>query len=83
MQSLRRGSSDKDGILKLRMPADLANQDVDVVVVLQSRSKPELVADTRSLRGWPPGFFENIAGSIPDFPVIDAESDFEQRAPLT
>ncbi|MBI5185408.1 MAG: hypothetical protein HZA01_06740 [Nitrospinae bacterium] len=33
-------------------------------------------------KGWPPGFFEETAGSIPDFPEIYYEGDFEEREPL-
>ena len=32
--------------------------------------------------GWPPGFFEQTAGSIPDFPDIESEGDYEVRESL-
>ena len=33
--------------------------------------------------GWPPGFLERVAGSLPDFPDIDSEGGYEARQPLT
>ncbi|MFN0109853.1 MAG: hypothetical protein ACKVZH_13440 [Blastocatellia bacterium] len=29
--------------------------------------------------GWPPGFFRQTAGCMPDFPEIDFEGDYETR----
>jgi hypothetical protein len=49
----------EDGILKLELPVDVANVDVEVVVVIQSKAK----------RAWPPGYFERTAGSLADNPI--------------
>jgi hypothetical protein len=32
--------------------------------------------------GWPPGFFERFEGSLPDFPAIESEGDYEVRDDL-
>lgn len=66
-----------DGILTLTLPAELWNKDVEVMV------KP-LTANALSPedRGWPPDFFEKTAGSIPDFPEIEPEGDFDPRDEL-
>lgn len=69
---------DENGILKLRMPDELANSDVELVLVFQ----PRRTAQPAEARGWPPGFFEETAGSIPDFPDIEYEGDFEKRESL-
>ncbi len=53
----------KDGILKIQMPVDITDQEVDVVVVVQPRLKFEPAVDTPEARGWPPGFFEKTAGA--------------------
>jgi hypothetical protein len=66
---------DKDGQATFKMPQECADQDVDLVVVFEPVTSAEGL-------GWPPGFFEQIAGSIPDFPEIESEGDFEVRAPL-
>jgi hypothetical protein len=66
---------DKDGQATFRMPREFANQDVDLIVVFEPVKSAEGL-------GWPPGFFEQTAGSIPDFPEIESEGDFEVRDPL-
>jgi hypothetical protein len=66
---------DKEGQATFRMPRECADQDIDLVVVFESVKSAEGL-------GWPPGFFEEIAGSIPDFPEIEPEGDFEVRDPL-
>lgn len=72
---------DKDGILKLQTPVQgVSDQDVEVTLTIQPEDKS---AQDRPDKGWPPGFFEETAGSIPDFPEIDYEGDFEKREPLT
>lgn len=32
-------------------------------------------ADARTLSAWPPGFFENTVGAVPDFPDVLPEGD--------
>jgi hypothetical protein len=46
-----------DGSLQLELPDELKDQDVTVIV--QTCSTPEDL-------GWPPNFFEDTYGSIPD-----------------
>ena len=53
----------KDGILKIQMPVDITDQEVDVVVVVQPRLKFKPGADMPEVRGWLPGFFEKTAGA--------------------
>ncbi|HEX7448933.1 MAG TPA: hypothetical protein VF306_15375 [Pirellulales bacterium] len=53
-----------DRILRLAIPVDEPNQLYQVTVLLrptQDRSKPSSPGS-----GWPPGFFEQTAGSIQD-----------------
>jgi hypothetical protein len=66
---------DKEGQAIFRMPREFADQDVDLVVVFEPIKSAEGL-------GWPPGFFEETAGSISDFPEIEPEGDFEVRDPL-
>src|SRR5690606_20908168 len=66
---------DKQGQVTFRMPPEFADQDVELVVVFEPLKSAEA-------RGWPPGFFEEVAGSIPDFPEIDSEGEFEVRDSL-
>lgn len=73
---------DKDGILKLRtLVQGILDQDVEVTLVIQPQPSDRRVQGIPEARGWPLGFFEETAGSIPDFPEIDYEGDFEEREP--
>jgi hypothetical protein len=67
-----------DGILKLEVPVGVTNTDLDVVVSVEpvGNGSP---AKTPAELGWPPRFFEETAGSMPDFPDIESEGDFEVR----
>ena len=67
------GHVGEDGLLKLELPLELSNADVDVVVVIQPREK----------RGWPEGYFEQTAGSLSEIPIErPPQGDFEERDPL-
>lgn len=64
----------RDGILKLELPLDVSDMDVEVLVVVQRKEK----------RGWPPGYFERTAGSLADDPLQrPSQGDYEKRDPLS
>ncbi len=48
-----------DGVLKLELPIGVSNTEVEVVLVIHAEEK----------RGWPPGYFEETAGSLADDPI--------------
>jgi hypothetical protein len=52
-----------DGILKLEVPVNVKDTDLEVVVVMQPSET--LVDDL----GWPAGFFEETYGSLADDPI--------------
>lgn len=54
--------TDKDGSLSLVIPLGKAEQEYDVVIVLE----PKPANPTPEELGWPPGYFENTYGSIDD-----------------
>jgi len=58
-----------DGILKLEVPVGVKDTDLDVIVNVEpvGNGAP---AKTPEELGWPKGFFEEVAGSMPDFPDI-------------
>jgi hypothetical protein len=64
------------------MPPELANQEVNLVVIFEPVSPAESASPGTRAANWPPGFWEEVAGSIPDFPEIEREGDFEVREPL-
>ncbi len=59
-----------DGVLNLRVPVGVTDAEVEVVVVFQLVERSQIVKTPEEL-GWPPGFFERTAGSIPDFFEFD------------
>ncbi len=70
----------QDGILKLEVPVGLSDVELEVTVIVQP--VPSSSVRTPESRGWPPGFFEQFAGCLPDFPDIEPEGDFEVREAL-
>lgn len=63
----------QDGILKLELPLEVSDADLEVLVVVQRKEK----------RGWPPGYFERTAGSLADDPIErPPQGEFEERDTL-
>jgi hypothetical protein len=63
-----------DGILKLELPLDMTDTDLEVLVVVQRKEK----------RGWPPGYFDQTAGSLADDPIERLpQGEYEARDALT
>ncbi len=58
--------------IKLRdLPPEALSEVEDFVeFLLEKRRK---VAVSPEARGWPPGYFERTAGSLPDFPDVDGD----------
>ena len=57
-----RGHTTRDGMLHVSVNAGVA--DADVAVVVQVRPLPP--AGELDANGWPKGFFERVAGSMPE-----------------
>jgi len=53
-----------DGILHLDLPTDYANQDVELVLVIQAKTEQ---------KQWPSGFFEETYGCLADDPIERGE----------
>jgi hypothetical protein len=70
-----RGHTTRDGMLQLNM--DLGVPDADVTVLVRVMPAPSTSTD---VNGWPEGFFETIAGSMPDLERAP-QGDFEERTP--
>jgi hypothetical protein len=68
-----------DGILNLQVPSGIRDADVEVMVIMQP-----LVTDsvkTPANSEWPPGFFEQTFGSIPDL-ERPPQGELPEREPL-
>ncbi len=70
-----------DGVLKLELPLELRNSDVEVLVVIQPITSAESVRTLPpETLGWPPGFFEQTAGQwTGEMLVREPQGEYEVR----
>lgn len=82
MQSIKLQSYvGSDGILKLEIPVDVVDTDLEVLVVVQPISFTSTT--TPEKLGWPPGFFEHVAGGWIGEPLIrEEQGEYETRDEL-
>ena len=71
-----RAHTTRDGQLQLNMNVGVPDADVTVVVRVLPTASTEVDAN-----GWPVGFFETVAGSMPAL-ERPPQGDFEERMPL-
>ena len=69
-----RGHTTPDGVLNLSVQVGLADADVSVVM----RVKPLAPAGAVDENGWPLGFFDRVAGSMPELQRAP-QGQFEER----
>ncbi len=70
-----------DGVLKLEIPVEVTETDLDVLVVFQPLARRPN-ADPDKL-GWPAGLFETIAGGWQGEPLArPPQGDYEGRTDL-
>ena len=83
MQSRKlRSQVGKDGILHLDIPVGVTDFEIEVMVIYQIL-EPSAPAKTPEELGWPPGFFEQTAGSLHDDPIVRyPQGEYEQRESL-
>ena len=68
----------QDGILKLELPVDVTNRDLEVTVTVTT-----LEHQSTDANGWPIGYFESTYGSLAHNPIERGEQGyFEEREPL-
>ncbi len=71
-----RAHTTRDGMLNLSVDVGMADADVAVTVRVRPVSGGEVDAN-----GWPTGFFECVAGSMPELERAP-QGQFEERLPL-
>lgn len=79
MQTIRLNAHvGSDGLLKLEVPLEIADADLEVTVVIQRVAE---MADAED--EWPAGYFETVFGSLTDDPLTRPEQgEYEQREPI-
>ena len=71
-----RARTTKDGRLNLSVDVDVVDADVDVVVTVTP-----MTTGAVDENGWPIGFLDHAAGSMPDL-RRGSQGEFEERLPL-
>lgn len=77
-----------DGILRVQVPDNFKNQNLEILIVFQpistSEAQKKSSENIPELRGWSPGFFENVVGSWEGEPLErPSQIPFEVREDLT
>jgi hypothetical protein len=82
MQSIKLQSHvGPDGVLKLEIPLDLRDTDLEVLVVVQPLVFAPIT--TSEDLGWPAGFFEKTAGAWEGEPLVrEEQGEYETRDEL-
>ncbi len=69
-----------DGVLKLEIPTEMRETDLDVVIIYQPIAGMPAQADAH---GWTPGFFERTAGRWQGESLSrESQGEYEQRDDL-
>jgi len=64
----------RGGVIEIRSPELPEGATAEVIVILETAGRGTL--------GWPEGFFEQFAGSLPGFPDVEPEGDDKVREAL-
>ncbi len=68
------GHTTRDGVLNLTVNVGVPDAEVSVIIRIRSIASAEPVDDN----GWPQGFFERVAGSMPELQRA-AQGQYEER----
>jgi len=60
------------------VPKELLHQKVEIIL-LPIDDSAEAAGLHERAQSWPAGFFDRFAGSLPNFPDIDFEGNYERR----
>ena len=76
-----RSHTGPDGVLSIRVPTELAEADVDVVIVVHPVDEAAEGEGAEAL-GWPPGFLEKYYGALAGSGLKrHPQGDYEERDP--
>jgi len=66
-----------------RVPDEFQNRDVEVIILpLDENGQPVKDDIDRDEMGYPIGFFEETAGTVPDLPDREPQPPYEVRLPI-
>lgn len=72
-----RGRTTPEGMLNLSVNVGVADSDVEITVLV----RPVASNGKKDANGWPEGFFERVAGSMPELQRA-SQGKFEERLPF-
>ncbi|MCP4112750.1 MAG: hypothetical protein GY749_45685 [Desulfobacteraceae bacterium] len=72
----------KDGILRLQVPINMPEQEIEIVLVIQPVHKQTENQYHTIERGWPDNFFKDIVGAWSGDLVRPSQGNFETREEL-
>lgn len=77
-----RSRTGPDGSLNIRVPTEVRDADVDVVVVVHPVDRDAAGSDAGA-RGWPPGFLKRTFGSLAESGLKrHPQGEYESRDPI-
>lgn len=65
--------------LTLRLPKEFTNRRIEVLVVPLDDLPPPTTPVSTQGKGWPPGYFDRLMGSVPGFPDSDLKDPLDPR----
>jgi len=72
----------KDGILRLQIPVNMPEQEIEIIVVIQPIQKQVEKQYKYSEKGWPKNYFENVVGAWAGDLIRPSQGNFEIREEL-
>ena len=78
-----RAQINKRGLLTLEMPRELANQEVDLVIVYEQVDQMAKESEPPEVGNWPAGFYAATAGAWQGEPLLrEDQGEYEVRDSL-
>ncbi len=73
---------DREGNLTIQLPKNLADIELEIILVYQQKKLEKSVKTPEEL-GWLPGFFEKTAGCLADENLVRyPQGEYENREPI-
>jgi len=79
MEAIRQIREVTSGTVSVEIPEAFRQRKVEIIILpLEKAAESGDNGDS----DWPSGYFDRVIGSVPDFPDIEYEGDYEVREPL-
>jgi hypothetical protein len=76
MEAIREIREVTSDTVSVKIPEAFRKRRIEIIILpLEQSAESGAGSDS----AWPPGYFEQVVGSAPDFPDVEYEGDFEAR----